>query len=390
MAPTDAAAVHVAGTQGSAHSRLAPRFRALRIALRILAVAGPPLALTSWYLTIAATQNSFAVDFEQEFWPAARNVLNGQSPFPPVTREALSTGFAFVYPAPTALLVAPFGLLPLHAAATLFTGLLTACALLALFAVGVRDWRCYATIFLWRPILSALQTGNITLLLTLGAALLWRYRDRRTIAIVTGGALLAAKLFLWPLVIWLLATRRYAAGLGAIVLASLTTLGAWAILGFAGLHDYLPTLRLLTKLEEQTAYTPLVIGLRLGLGLESARVLGLMLAAGAVGGVIIVARRRVDEKQSFVLALVASVLCSPIVWLHYFALFIVAIGLLRPRYGPLWALPLLTILAPPRLGGPSWWAVFVLATFAALLATALLKREPRADPEEAQPVFVSS
>ena len=117
--------------------------------------------------------------------------------------------------------------------------------------------------------------------------------------------------------------------------------------------------------------------LRLGLGSAPSRALGLVIGATALGCVVFLARKRDDERRAFVVALVASILCSPIVWLHYYAVFIVALGLLRPRYGVLWVLPLLTVLAPPRVTGSSWWAVIVLASFAAVLATALVRNQSR-------------
>jgi len=341
----------------------------------VLLVGGTPVALAVWILTISESGHSFAVDFVNSFWPAGHHVLHGQSPFPPVTHAALARGTAFVYPAPAALLVAPFALLPVTVAAALFTAFLAASALLALYAVGVRDWRCYSTIFLWWPVLAALQTANLTLLLTLGAALVWRYRDRRAVG-YAAGAVLAFKLFLWPLVIWLFATRRYAAGLRALAVAVVLTFASWAALGFAGLTDYLPALRLLTRLEEQASYTPLAIGVRLGLDLSSARALGLVISAAALGGLIWLARKRRDDERSFVLALAAGVLLSPVVWIHYFALFIVALGLLRPHYGRLWLVPFVAF-GPIRPSGPTWWAIPVLAIFAALLTIALAR-----SPEE--------
>ena len=54
--------------------------------------------------------------------------------------------------------------------------LLTGAVLATLRALDVRDWRCYGVAFLWPPVLSAIQTGNITLLLGLCAALVWRFR----------------------------------------------------------------------------------------------------------------------------------------------------------------------------------------------------------------------
>src|SRR5947208_3312483 len=81
-------------------------------------------------------------------------------------------------PAPAALLFAPFGLLPRTAADVLFTLLLAICLVAALRLLHVSDSRCYGVAFLWAPVFSAFQTANLTLLLALGLALLWRLRNR--------------------------------------------------------------------------------------------------------------------------------------------------------------------------------------------------------------------
>jgi hypothetical protein len=57
------------------------------------------------------------------------------------------------------------------------------------------------------------------------------------------------------------------------------------------------------------------------------------------------------------------------VWLHYFALLIVALGVLQPRYSPLWLVPFV-LFAPARPPAPNWWAVVLVAVFAAMLIRA--------------------
>ena len=333
------------------------------------------LYVTWWVLLAAgiplARYPDSAVDFKGSFWPAGRHVLHGESPFPPVTRHALATGFAFVYPAPTALFVALFALLPVHPAAAVFTAMLFGCALVALYVVGVRDVRCYLAAFLWWPVEAAIQTANLSLLLTLGAALVWRYRDRRILVGIAAGAFVALKLLLWPILLWMLATRRYAAAAWALFTGLVLTFGSWAVLGWAGLADYVPTLRLLTELEGPASYSPVAVGLRLGLGLSSARALAALVAVTVLGYVVFLARTRNDDPRSFVVALAACILCSPIVWLHYFALLVVALGLLRPEFSVLWLLPVLAV-GPVRPAGPSWWALIVLAIFATMLTGALV------------------
>jgi alpha-1,2-mannosyltransferase len=327
-----------------------------------------------WRILVAADvgwhDTSAAFDFEQNYWPAARHVLHGESPFPAAKTAVLATGTAFVYPAPTALLVAPFGLLSVHAAAALFTLVLFVCALASLHLAGVRDRRCYIAVFLWLPVQSAIMTANLSLLLALGAAVVWRYRDRRIVAGLAAGTIIALKPFVWPLLVWLLVTRRYAAAAWTFAAASVLTFGAWAVLGFEGLGDFLPSMRLLTKLEENQSYTPLGVALKLGLDLGPARAVGLLAAAAALGWLVLLGWKRRDDPRSFSLALTACLLCSPIVWLHYYSLLIVAVAVLKPRFGAAWLLPVFAA-GPARLAGPSGWALGVVAVMAATLATAL-------------------
>jgi hypothetical protein len=76
--------------------------------------------------------------------------------------------------------------------------------------------------------------GNITTLILLGAAPVWQWRARLWRAAATVAAAVAAKLFLWPLAVWFLVTRRF----GRILLATLLAGAAagikagWAVIGW--------------------------------------------------------------------------------------------------------------------------------------------------------------
>ena len=48
----------------------------------------------------------------------------------------------------------------------------------------------------------------------------------------------------------------------------------------------------------------------------------------------------------FVLALGAALALTPIVWLHYFALLLVVVALMRPRLGLVWFVPLAMVITP--------------------------------------------
>ena len=61
---------------------------------------------------------------------------------------------------------------------------------------------------------------------------------------------------------------------------------------------------------------------------------------------MVVLARRGDERTAFILAVAASLVLTPIVWLHYFALLLVVVALAQPRLGFLWFVPLLMVLTP--------------------------------------------
>ena len=59
------------------------------------------------------------------------------------------------------------------------------------------------------PVIDSVRIGTLTPVLLLLVAVAWRWRDRRWVASGALAAAIAFKLFLWPLVVWLLATRRW-------------------------------------------------------------------------------------------------------------------------------------------------------------------------------------
>ena len=100
-------------------------------------------------------------------WGAGHDLILGHSPYP------------FVYPAPAAFLMAPFGVLPFKVAVVVYSLVLVGAALLTLRVLGVSDWRCYGAALGTLAGTAAITTGSLSWLIALSAALAWRYRDRR-------------------------------------------------------------------------------------------------------------------------------------------------------------------------------------------------------------------
>ena len=209
----------------------------------------------------------------------------------------------------------------------------------------MRDWRCYGLLVLWPPILSAIQTGNLTLFLALAAALAWRFRDRPLPSSTSVGITLAAKFFLWPLVVWFAATRRVVTAVLASLIGLALLLLSWAAIGFSGLADYPDLVRRLEDSVGSDSYTAYIVGLDLGLPSIVARGMWLAIGVGLLAAVVVVARRG-DERSSFILALAAALALTPIVWLHYFALLLVVVAVAQPRLGVVWFVPLAMVVTP--------------------------------------------
>ena len=186
-------------------------------------------------------------DFENAFYPAAEAILRGASPYPAPDDPQLAAGTEYVYPPLTALASIPFTALSVQAAGFVVMALLVVCVAATLWLLGVRDWRCYGLALIWPPVLSAIQTGNVTLPLALGAALVWRFRDDVRVSGASLGVTLAAKLFLWPLLLWLGFTRRLTRGRVAVGVGVGVLLVSWAVIGFAGIREYPDLLRRVSR-----------------------------------------------------------------------------------------------------------------------------------------------
>jgi hypothetical protein len=270
---------------------------------------------------------------------AGRDVTEGRSPYPSPASIHPGNYDYFVYPAPVAVVAAPLALLPFKLAATIFSLSMIACAVLTLRVLQVGDWRCYGAAFLWFPTLLAISVGNVTPLLALCVAVLWRFRDRWAVAALAVAVAVTAKLFLWPLLVWLLVTRRFVAAVAAALGSAIVALGAWAAIGFRGLGEYLHLLSKLARAEEDDSFSFAAFAHSLGASGPSSRLLALALGALLVAAMFVSASRRDGDRRAFVLALAAAFVLSPIVWLHFFALLLVPVALVEPRVTPIWLLP---------------------------------------------------
>ena len=328
-----------------AFSRLAPAafLGVMPAALLVLAIVG------------AARRDQLAVDFHHELYPQAQLMLDGKNPFPSPDADITDTTNN-VWPVSAVILVLPFAVLPSELADWAMTAAVVATLVSALLVAGVRDWRVFGAVCYWPPVVNAVQTANLTLPLCLLAALAWRTRERRFAPGAAVGVAVAVKFFLWPLTPWLLVRRRVAAAVVAVAIVSGSLL---LITPFIGLADYARVLGNLSDTFDGLGYTLYALLTDLGVQEHVAKAAWLVLGLTALA----VARRR-----SFALALGASLLLSPIVWLHFLALLAVPLAVVRPRFTPVWLAPLLLWLVPGTGNGQTWQTALTLVVLLGLLA----------------------
>jgi hypothetical protein len=180
------------------------------------------------------------------------------------------------------------------------------------------------------------------------------------------------KLFTWPLTVWLLATRRRVQAALSVVGAAVVVFVAWAAISFAGMSEYPALARRLDRLQAPHSFTLYALGRELGLPSAAAMFIWVAFGIGALVACIRLGRRG-DDRRSFVLAIIASLALSPIVWVHYFALLLVALAVSRPRFDPIWLLPLtLWVVPADGTGRAPWQTALALAVFAVVSVSCLV------------------
>ena len=279
------------------------------------------------------------------FLRASEDVRAGDSPYVDPGTISEDSPAPYVYPPLLAIALIPATVLPDEVrgsspAGVLVSLLLIACVVGTLALLDVRDWRCYPVALLYPPTLENVEYGAVGPALALLVALGWRYRDRVWPVAASVGAAIALKVFVWPLLVWLAATKRSAAAVGAAVAAVGLALGSWAAIGFDGIADYPDLLRRLSDVEAENSYSAYAILVAIGVPSGLAHVV----VTGAAATLLVLAWRAArsadGDRRALTLALAAGFVLTPILWLHYLVLLVVPIALARPRLSVLWLVPL--------------------------------------------------
>jgi alpha-1,2-mannosyltransferase len=322
-----------------------------------------PILAVVLALSAYSEDGRIALDFHHELYRQAEAVVDGRDAYESPDAD-LSDRSNFLWPMAAVLPVVPVTALPPGVADWLVTAAMIASLVAALWILGVRDWRVYGVVAYWPSVIEAIQTANASLPLTLLVAVMWRYRDRATIAGLALGYGIAVKLFLWPVAVWLALIGRWRAAAIAAVSAAASLL---LLLPFTSVADYVRLLRNLADTFEHDSYT--IFALLTDVGVPDTAARAVTVALGL--GVLWLAWHR----RSLGLAIAAALVLSPIVWRHFFVLLAVPLALSRPRFDVVWLIPIGLWVGDGTFNGAPWQTASVLALVA--ITFLLCERGPR-------------
>jgi hypothetical protein len=340
-------------------------------AYALLALAA---VITETAVQDAVKSHALAFDFHHDFWVAGTLVRHGLSPFR-WTRADIAALKSFPYPAFTAILFVPFSLIPRGVGDPVFAGLCLVSCLTALWVLRVRDWRAYVVLALWGPFISGWEAGNLTLPLVLGCAAVWRYRDYPSAAGALAGALVAIKPTVWPLVLFLLFSRRDRAAAIAVLTSLVLSLIAWSIVGFSQIAVWWHLIGLQTNLMYRDGYGLVALASHLGMSRGSGELIQYAVAAALASLCAALSWKR-RERGAFLAAVLLMLISSPLVDSHYFTLLVIPIAMYTPRLTAAFFIPFAFWFCP-ALHVTGAEALIAWVTVAFLVAWLLAHSSPR-------------
>ncbi|MEN3336355.1 MAG: hypothetical protein V7647_31 [Acidobacteriota bacterium] len=277
-------------------------------------------------------KHTYGFELRGNLWQPGKQILHGNSPYDPeYPKRALAEGLhccvQALYPAPTHVVFAPLAWLPFQVAMILFTIVAAAGLVGGLWLLGMRSAAAFGLVLMFPPVWSGFAAGGVMPFLVLGCALCWRWRDRAVVGGIAVAATAVLKVFLWPLRLWLILTRRYRAAAVSAVTAVILLAAGWAVFGFENLRDYPQLLTNAAKLEQDH-------------GLSLVRIGGEWLALAVFACLLVLGRR------SFPVMVIAALALTPIVWLQTLEILLVPIVLAfaqREAYADVRRLPRIRI-----------------------------------------------
>jgi hypothetical protein len=313
------------------------------------------LSLMVWRVLHGAAP---AFDFRFAYSAAGHRVLDGVSPYTWSAAD-FRQGLAFVYPALSAVMFAPLSLLPRTLGDVLFTFVAIGLVPITLRMLGVRDWRAYGIAMLWMPVFSGWMTANESLFLMFGMACLWKRRDSPLMAGLLVAVMISLKPLMWPLVLWLLVTRRWRASGYSVVIGLALNLAAWGVVGFSQIGAYLQAAGTDTSDAWRTGFgVPALLG-HFGVGRNTGIVVMVVISILLVAAVVHRGFFRHDQISALTLTVALALVSSPLLWGHYVVFLLVPLAVLRPRLDWVWALPVLMWITQPAEAVHTGQEIFV-------------------------------
>jgi hypothetical protein len=318
--------------------------RLARAALPIVAllVLAAVVGGTLWAASRAGTLGFDFLAYHQ----AANRVLAGERLYDPAIQQTGGFGL-FYYPPPFVLVILPLAPLDPTLATWTWVGLSAAAFLAGVAVMPVSStirWLIVLLAGLSWPLAYAFKLGQVGPLLFLLFAIGWRWLDH-PIA-VGGSAAVGAIVKIQPglVLAWALLTRRWVAVMmGVVVLLVASVVATLLTGGPAVWTDYLTLLRNVSDpISTPHNFTPGAVAYQLGLPSGLAATVQLISSVAAVGLLVLTALRG-SSAASYLVAVTASQLLSPVLWDHYAMLLLLPVAYL--------------------LGRRQWWAAVVpLAT----------------------------
>ncbi len=350
----------------------------------------PPLAIVAAVIVpglviwAAAAAGTFGYDF-LAYHAAASRVVDGRPLYDMSVASAGGFGL-FLYPPPFAIAMLPLALLPGDVASWVWLALSIAAlaTAIALMPVGrtVR-WACVLLAALSWPTVYALKLGQVGPFLLLLFTIGWRWADRPLFLGVSAALGAAVKVQPGIILLWAFLTRRFlAVAIGAAALAVMALVATAVAGGPAIWPDYLTLLRTVSDpITTVHNFTPGAVAFQMGAAPPVAATIQVVSSAAAVAALLF-AIWRLRPDASYLVAVVASQLLSPILWDHYAMLLLLPLAwLLERRQWWAVAIPLASSVLlvplglPPVLQPATFWLTLV-----ALLGVGWRDRSPSAAP----------
>jgi hypothetical protein len=342
----------------------------LRLGRTALPIVAMLLLVASLAGVLAFAGSTLGYDF-RAYHAAAARVLDGQ-PLYDLGFQAAGGFGLFYYPPLFAPFILPFGLLAESTAVVVWIGVL-----LALFGLGVailpvarvvRWWIVLLAGLSW-PFLYAVKLGQVGPILFLLFAIGWRWfadpaRVGASVAIGTAVKLQPAILFLWALL-----TRRWAVAVTGLVALGVLAVVATLLVSVTAWTDFVQLVRQVADpITTPHNVTPGAVAFQLGASTDVATAVQWASVVAVLAAIVLATRWATDE-SSYLVAVIASQLLSPVLWDHYAMLLLLPVAWLCSR-GHWWAvlIPVSTALAlvgiTPPIAYPLGFVVALVATLA--------------------------